>query len=108
MTMESPADLCITNGRIFDGRARLDHTAVAINIERIIAVSDYETVLALAGSEARAIDADGGAILPGFVDAHVHAVFAGVERRSIDLTGASSLEETLELIAEAISRGIGD
>ena len=106
--MESPADLCIFNGRIFDGRARLDHTAVAIKSGRIIAVSDDETVLALAGSGARVIDADGGAILPGFVDAHVHAVFAGVERRSIDLTGASSPEETLELIAEAIGRGIGD
>ena len=38
------------------------------------------------------------------VDAHAHAVFAGVERLSLDLTAARSVEETLGMIRVAAER----
>ncbi len=99
--MTSFADLCIVSGRVFDGRVRTRSTAVAVAGGRIVVIGDDAAVLALRGPETRVVDAAGGAILPGFVDAHVHAVFAGVERLSLDLTSARSVEETLELIARA-------
>ncbi|SDQ27185.1 amidohydrolase [Leucobacter chromiiresistens] len=95
------ADLCIVAGRVFDGRVRTAHTAVAVRGSRIIAVADDARVLALRGPETRLIDARGGLITPGFVDAHVHAAFAGVERLSCDLSGARTAEETLALIRAA-------
>ena len=61
-------------------------------------------VLELAGDTTRVVDASGGIIHPGFVDAHAHAVFAGVERLSIDLTPAQSVEETLALIRVGVER----
>src|SRR5690606_10337973 len=104
--MNEYADLCIVNGRVFDGRVRTASTAVAVRGGRIVAVGDDARVLRERGtrgdgSETRVLDARGGMISPGFVDAHAHAAFAGVERLSCDLTPARSVEETLELIRAA-------
>ena len=51
--------------------------AVAISDEKIVAVGDTLDLLALADASTRKIDARGKIVLPGFVDAHTHAVFAG-------------------------------
>jgi len=51
--------------------------AVAISGEKIVAVGDTLDLLALADTHTRKIDARGKIVLPGFVDAHTHAVFAG-------------------------------
>lgn len=99
--MHTAADLCVVSGRVFDGRIRTSSTAVAVTEGRVVAVGGDDAVLALRGPATRVVDARGGAILPGFVDAHAHAVFAGVERLSLDLTPARSVEEALELIARA-------
>ncbi|MEJ6488934.1 amidohydrolase [Leucobacter sp. USCH14] len=99
------ADVCLVSGRVFDGRVRTDHTAVAVRGERIVAVGDDASVLALRGPGTRVVDARGGLITPGFVDAHVHAAFAGVERLSCDLSGAGTPEETFALIREAAAAG---
>ncbi|MET0813538.1 MAG: amidohydrolase [Microbacterium sp.] len=96
--MTAYADLLIVNGRVFDGRTRTDSTAVAIIGDRIVRVGSDARVRELEGETTRIVDAAGGVIHPGFVDAHAHAAFAGVERLSIDLTPARTVEETLELI----------
>lgn len=99
MTSLPPADLCLVGGRLFDGKVGTADTALAISGARIVAIGSDTEILALAGPDTRIVDAAGGGILPGFVDAHIHAAFAGVERLSCDLTGAASVEETLALIA---------
>ncbi len=96
--MPEHADLVVTGGRVFDGRVRTDSTAVAVTGGRIVRVGSDDDVHALTGPRTRIVDAGGALIHPGFVDAHVHAVFAGVERLSLDLTGARTVEETLEQI----------
>lgn len=101
--IDPPADLCIVSGRVFDGRTRLRDTAVAVRGDRIVRIGDDAHVLALQGLETRVIDAKGGAIHPGFVDAHAHAAFAGVERLSCDLTPARSIDETYALIHAAVT-----
>ncbi len=99
--MTESADLCIIGGRVFDGRTLTPHTAVATRGDRILAIGDDATVLRHRGSTTRILDAAGRLIAPGFVDAHVHAAFAGVERLSCDLTPARSVEETLALVQQA-------
>lgn len=99
------AELCIVGGRVFDGRVRTEHTAVAIARGRIVRIGDDARILELRRPSTRVLNAAGGAILPGFVDAHAHAAFAGVERLSLDLTPARTADETLELIARAAADG---
>lgn len=101
------ADLVIVNGRVFDGRVRTESTAVAIAGGRLARVGGDARVRELIGPATRVVDAAGGLIHPGFVDAHAHAVFAGVERLSIDLTPAASVEETLELVRSGAAGGEG-
>lgn len=57
--------------------ATLRDGAVAISGENIVAVGDTLDILALADDHTRKIDARGKIMLPGFVDAHTHVVFAG-------------------------------
>lgn len=92
-------ELCIVGGRVFDGRVRTGDQAVAIGDGRILAVGSDASVRALATGRTQVIDAAGGLIHPGFVDAHTHAAFAGVERLSVDLTPARSRQQTFRLIA---------
>ncbi|MBI4673139.1 MAG: imidazolonepropionase [Chloroflexi bacterium] len=68
--------------------------AVAIRGEEIVAVGAMEEMRALATDETQFIDARGGVVLPGFVDAHTHVVFAGDRAQEFEmrLRGATYLE----------------
>ncbi len=51
--------------------------ALLVNGTRIERVGSTDEILALAGAGCKLIDAGGRMVLPGFVDAHTHPVFAG-------------------------------
>ncbi len=51
--------------------------ALLVNGTRIERVGSTDEILALAGAGCKLIDAGGRVVLPGFVDAHTHPVFAG-------------------------------
>jgi predicted amidohydrolase YtcJ len=56
-----------------------EHSALAIRGGRILAVGDDESVLAMAGPEARVEQLDGRIVLPGFIEPHMHfALMAGL------------------------------
>lgn len=59
--------------------------AIAIRGEHIIAVGDTLDLLPLADAHTRTIDARGKIVMPGFVDAHTHAIFAGDRANEFDL-----------------------
>ncbi len=54
--------IALTNARVFDGRQLADHRTVVIDAGRIAADP----------RGARVIDCQGGVLLPGLIDAHVH------------------------------------
>ena len=68
--------------------------ALAISGERITHIGTTAEVHALVRDAAHRIDARGKAVLPGFVDAHTHVVFAGdrVEEFERRLGGATYQE----------------
>jgi imidazolonepropionase len=68
--------------------------ALAISGEKIVAVGDTLDILSLAEATTRKIDARGKIVLPGFVDAHTHVVFAGDRANEFDLRlrGATYLD----------------
>jgi predicted amidohydrolase YtcJ len=95
------ADLIITNAKIWTvDRAQPRAEAVAIFRDRIIAVGGNSAIEAWRGPETRVVDAGGHLLLPGFNDAHVHFVSAGIELDSVQLNDATSKEEFARRIAE--------
>ncbi|MFG3547668.1 amidohydrolase [Streptomyces sp. NPDC047725] len=74
-------------------------SALAVTGERITAVGGDDEVRALAGPDTVVVDLAGRALLPGFQDAHVHAVFGGLELGTCDLTGTTDPDEYLRRIA---------
>jgi imidazolonepropionase len=74
--------------------ALIEDGAIAIEGETIVAVGATRDLRAMADAQTRAIGAHGKIVLPGFVDAHTHAVFAGDRASEFDLRlrGATYLD----------------
>ncbi|WP_405782924.1 amidohydrolase [Streptomyces sp. NBC_00859] len=97
--MTNHADLVLTGGPAFTaGPARTRAGTVAVRGDRIVAVG-HDEVLGLVGPGTEVVDLAGRLLVPGFTDAHVHAVFAGVELGECDLTGTTDLAEYQRRIA---------
>lgn len=88
------ADLIIHNGTLitFD-EARPEAQALAVERGKIAAVGSDTEIVALAGPDTRMIDAQGGTVLPGFIDSHVHLFGGSVELDCLSLYGVQGLEE---------------
>ena len=97
--------LVITNARVFDVRDLLTGDPVAVLDGVVAAVGARAEVLAaLDGGTAEALDANGGLLTPGFVDAHVHPVMGGLERLGCDLSEAGSPAQCLRAVADFAAR----
>jgi predicted amidohydrolase YtcJ len=73
-------------------------TAVAVRRGRIVAVGSDDEIRDLAGGKAETVPLGGRPLLPGFQDAHVHPVFAGITMLRCDLDGAEDLDGALARI----------
>jgi predicted amidohydrolase YtcJ len=90
------ADLLFTGGPVLTPEGRTA-TAVAVTGDRITAVGRDE-VHELAGPRTDVVDLAGRLLLPGFQDAHVHPVPAGLELTQCDLTGTRTAAETVAAV----------
>jgi len=83
------------NGTVFDGSQFLPAgTGVRIREGKITEVGPLGPP-----SGADSVDLHGGTILPGFIDAHAHPVFAGDQLRRCDLGGAETASGYVALVA---------
>lgn len=84
-------DIVILNGRVitFDGP---DAQALAIEDGVITAVGGTADIRDMAGT-ARVIDAQGGTVLPGFIDSHVHLFGGSAELDYLNLHGVKGAED---------------
>lgn len=95
------ADLIITHAKVWTVDPALPNAqAVAVLRERIVAVGTDAEVAAWRGPSTRIIDAGGKLLLPGFDDAHVHFVSAGVQLDSVQLNDATSAAEFVRRVGE--------
>jgi predicted amidohydrolase YtcJ len=93
----STADWLFHGGAIHVGDPGSGTThALAVAGERIVAVGDDAAALRGPGTEV--VDLRGGALLPGFQDAHIHAVAGGLQQLGCDLEGVHGLEDYRKLI----------
>ncbi|MEU3841309.1 amidohydrolase family protein [Streptomyces sp. NPDC028635] len=90
------ADLLFLNGLVFTP-AGPAATAVAVTGDRITALGGDE-LRELAGPRTEVVDLAGRLLLPGFQDAHVHPVPAGLELTQCDLTGTRTAEESVAAV----------
>ena len=97
-------ELLFCGGAVFDGAGFLPAgSRVRVRGGRIAEVGP-----SLAAGRADVVDLEGSTLLPGFIDAHVHPVFAGDQLRRCDLTGVTTLPDYVELVAAYVRDHPGD
>lgn len=97
--MSSNADLIVTNARVLtmdEGNPTAE--AVAIKDGNILAVGDRRTVEALKGPATKVIDAQGGSVVPGFIEAHMHLFGGAAELDNLHLQGVHGFDALSEAI----------
>ena len=100
-----PVDMIVINGKVYsaDGSADLAE-AVAISGNKVVAVGANREIQRLRRAQTVTIDAKGGAVLPGFNDAHVHLINGGLSLDQISLSDATTLDaikDTIRVWSEA-------
>jgi predicted amidohydrolase YtcJ len=96
---DGPADLVLTGGHVHTvDPARPQAEAVAIRGDRIVAVGSVADVRPLIGSRTRVVDLRGRLLVPGFQDAHVHPISAGIDLIECDVRDARGREAVVEAI----------
>jgi predicted amidohydrolase YtcJ len=96
-------DRILLNGTILTGNClEVGQTetvsAMAISGGKVSAIGSDAEMKRLAGPQTVLIDLNGGFVMPGLNDAHVHLGSAGQTKLNVDLTGSASLDEMLKRI----------
>ncbi len=90
--------LAIVNARVWTGNAAKPWAeGVAVSGERIAAVGTNGEIRHLAAA-VEPLDAGGGLVVPGFIDAHVHFLEGGFRLLSVKLRAAKTREEFVSRI----------
>src|SRR4029453_16656530 len=79
-------------------------TAIAVEDGVVSWIGDDTAAGAYADGADEVVDLRGRLVTPAFVDAHVHTVQTGLMLTGLDVTGADSLAETLDLVAAYAGR----
>jgi len=100
---QKQADLVIIGGKV----ATVDDDfsiaeAVAVQSDKIIFVGANEDAKKYIGSKTKVIELNGELVLPGLIDSHGHLTGYGKSLEHIDLVGAKSYQEVLELVKEKV------
>jgi len=101
-----PADLIVTNARVFTmDPQRPNAAAFAVRDGKFIAVGDDAEVQRVRGEKTRSIDARGRTLIPGLNDSHAHAIRAGrFYNLELRWDGVDSLARGLAMIREQAQR----
>ncbi|WP_159704756.1 amidohydrolase [Arthrobacter sp. 18067] len=94
------AEILFENGWVYTGNdAGPSRANLAVADGRIIAVGSPEDNHVTVTPDTRRVDLQGQLVLPGFQDAHIHPIFAGIELLQCDLTEVASAEEAVAAVA---------
>ncbi|MEE1740878.1 amidohydrolase [Streptomyces sp. BE147] len=94
----TPADLVLTGGPVLTmDPARTRATTLAVTGDRITAVG-HDEVRELIGPRTEVVDLAGRLLVPGFQDAHIHPVTAGLELAQCDLTDTRTAADTIAAV----------
>ncbi len=95
------ADLIILNANIWSGNINQPHaSAMAILSDSIVGIGGNEEIQKFKSQSTQIMDANGGFIVPGFIDSHVHLISGGNSLLSVELRDANTKDEFIRRIAE--------
>ncbi len=99
------ADILIHNARVLTmDEAAPTAEAVAIKGNKILAVGPRDALDAHVGPDTQRIDAEGGTLLPGFVESHMHLFGGAYGRKLLQLTtveGRDAMQQAIRDFAAA-------
>jgi len=96
---QAAADLALTGGKIYTvDSARSWAEAVAIKDGRIVFVGSSADANDFIGDNTKVVDLKGRMVVPGFQDAHVHPISAGVEANACNLNGLENVDAYIAAI----------
>lgn len=93
------ADLIVINGRVLtmdDDNPAAE--AVAVKDGAIIAIGSRAAIEALKGPGTKVIDAEGGSVIPGFIEAHMHLFGGAAELDNLHLAGVHGFDALRDAI----------
>jgi len=95
------ADRIFVNGRMWTGDPKRPRAeALAVRGPLVLAVGTSGDVRALAEKATDVVDLRGRFVAPGFIDAHLHLLAAGVSLEELRLDGAPTIDEVCKRVAE--------
>lgn len=104
-TMEKPADMIITNGKILTVDEQFTIAeAVAIQDDKIMAVGTNREIRKLADGQCKVIDAEGKTVIPGLIDAHLHPEMASLSEIEEEIPDVHTIPELLDWIKSQSAR----
>jgi len=96
---DGAVDVIVINGKVYaaDGGADLAE-AVAIRGNKVIRVGSNREIQRLKRAQTIVVDARGGAVMPGLIDAHAHLISGGLSLDQISLGDAATVDEIKDTI----------
>jgi len=95
---DAGVDLIVINGKVYAGGGADMAEAVAIRGNKVVRVGSNREIQRLGRAQTTIIDAKGGAVIPGFNDAHAHFISGGLSLDQINLLEATTLDEIKDSI----------
>jgi predicted amidohydrolase YtcJ len=95
---DGPVDLIVINGKVYAGDGGELAEAVAVTGNKIVRVGTNREVQRLRRAQTVVVDAKGGAVVPGFNDAHAHLINGGLSLDQISLSDAQTIDDIKDTI----------
>jgi len=100
MTAFSPAELVVIDATVYTGKPGQGPVdAMAVSRGRVVALG--KAARQMIGPATRVLRLPGKTVLPGFIDSHGHLAGLGESLEILDLRGARTVEEIIELVRQA-------
>jgi predicted amidohydrolase YtcJ len=95
---DGPVDVIVVNGKVYTGDQDELAEAVAVRGNTVVRVGSNGEIRRLRRAQTTVIDAAGGAVLPGFNDAHAHLIGGGLSLDQVNLSDANTIDEIKDTI----------
>ncbi len=103
-SVAAPFDLLLLDGRVYARPEAPPYQALGVRAGRVAALGASEALRAQMGPGTKVVPLAGRAVLPGFVDAHVHLLWWALGLERVQLDGLGRLDDALAAVAAQVSR----
>jgi predicted amidohydrolase YtcJ len=95
---DGPVDLIVINGQVYTAQDDKLAEAVAVRGNKVVRVGSNREIQRLRRAQTTVVDAKGGAVVPGFNDAHAHLISGGLSLDQVSLSDAATIDEIKDTI----------